>query len=75
MATVTNTSSSRRHWNHLRNEETGTTLELDPDESAEVELPEGFDDPNLEVTGDQSEPEAFTQVSTAITASADSESE
>lgn len=49
--TVTNTSTTKRHWNHLTNKETGTTLELDPGESGEVDdLPDDFEDPYLEVT-------------------------
>lgn len=48
MATVTNTSSTRRHWNDLVDQDTGRTLDLEPGESAEVDLPDGFSDPFLD---------------------------
>ena len=47
--TVTNTSDARRRWDTLQNAETGRTLELDPGESAECDVPEDFEHPRLKV--------------------------
>ena len=52
MARVTNTDSNTRHWTSLVNAETGGGLELAPGESAEVDLPNGFEDPFLKTEDD-----------------------
>lgn len=44
---VTNSHHLRRVWPHLVNADTGTTLELDPGESADVDVPDGFADAHL----------------------------
>jgi len=51
MARVTNTSSMRRSWPSLVNLGTNRGLTLDPGESAETDLPEGFSNPHLSVEG------------------------
>jgi len=48
MQTVENVSDHRRVWPALQTPE-GTTLELAPGETAEVALPEDFEDPYLKV--------------------------
>ena len=50
MTQVKNTSESRRRWDNLVDTGTQRTLELDPGECADVELPEDFEDPHLAVT-------------------------
>lgn len=45
MPYLVNTSEQRRYWPSLSAD--GHTLELDPGEGAEVDVPEGFDDPWL----------------------------
>ena len=47
MTTCTNTDVHTRVWTDLVNKETGTTLELEPGASADVDLPEGFEDTYL----------------------------
>ncbi len=42
-----NSSPQTRIWDHLVNVNTGTTLELAPGQQAEVNVPEGFEDPYL----------------------------
>lgn len=49
-ARYTNTSNATRIWLTLTNPETGTTLELAPGESAELDLPADFTDPFLTET-------------------------
>lgn len=49
MATVQNTDAAARVWPNLTNQDTGTTLELDPGAEAAVELPPHFTDPYLKV--------------------------
>jgi hypothetical protein len=44
-----NTDYQRRIWTTLVNDDTGTTLELGPDESAHVDVPDDFEDPYLKV--------------------------
>lgn len=46
---VVNRSFGRRWWADLVNADSGRTLELDPGESAPVDIPDGFTDPWLEV--------------------------
>ena len=55
---VLNTDVHTRTWNHLSNLETGTTLGLNPGETAETDLPQlydgngdpkGWDDPYLAI--------------------------
>lgn len=47
MALFRNTDNVRRTWASLTNTETGRTLELDPGQEADVEVPAGFTDPWL----------------------------
>lgn len=51
MTRVTNTSSMRRSWPSLTNLGTNRGLTLDPGESAETDLPEGFSHAYLKVEG------------------------
>ncbi len=46
MQTVENISGERRVWPNIQTAE-GPSLELDPGETAEVDVPEGFRDPHL----------------------------
>jgi len=48
MTTVTNRDVHTRIWGNLTNKDTGTTLELAPGESADVDLPPGFEDLHLQ---------------------------
>lgn len=48
--------SSALRWDSLTNADTGTSLELEPGDSAEVDVPEGFDDPWLKPAAFQSSP-------------------
>lgn len=48
MPRYVNASAHRRTWSRLRNKETGRTLDLAPGEEAEVEVPQGFEDPYLQ---------------------------
>ena len=61
MTHVTHTGAYPATWLTLVNKETGTTLGLNPGESAEVDLPEGFSDPELKTDdelGDYTPPPA-----------------
>lgn len=49
MTICTNTGDSTRHWNDLVDKATERTLELGPGESADVDLPEDFEDAYLKV--------------------------
>ena len=55
MTRVTNTDTQSRRWDTLADEEQGTTLFLHPGESAEVVLPDGFNDPYLKADKDLGE--------------------
>lgn len=47
MTTYTNTSAERRTWPHLVSPETNRTLALDPGETVDLDVPDGFSDPYL----------------------------
>ena len=67
MTEVTNISSAARRWDALANKTTNRTLHLEPGESAEVDLPEGFSDPHLSVGDSSASVPVFTPPASAPT--------
>lgn len=47
MPVFENTSPVERTWSNLTDSKTGRTVHLAPGDTAEIEVPDGFDDPFL----------------------------
>ena len=56
MAVYKNTSSSYRLWPAITNPHTGTTLELQPGEEVDIDLPNEFKDPHLRPADEADQP-------------------